>query len=80
LPEPQPAHAADAIVDRSPPAEAATPIYHRWWFWAGAGVAVLGTVAGIYAGAHSGSATSATTMMAPPVMGSAGTFDTRGRH
>jgi len=51
------------------------PLYEKWWFWAGMGVAVLGTTAGLYAGLHHNATAPPTTLQ---MLGSAGTFDTRG--
>ena len=51
------------------------PLYEKWWFWAGMGMAVLGTTAGLYAGLHHNPTAPPITMQ---MLGSAGTFDTRG--
>jgi len=51
------------------------PLYEKWWFWAGIGMAVLGTTAGLYAGLHHNPNAPPTTLQ---MLGSAGTFDTRG--
>ena len=69
---PPPATAALAMQD--PPA-ASSHLYEKWWFWAGLGVAVLGTTAGLYAGFHHNGTTPTPTA---EMLGSAGTFDTRG--
>jgi tetratricopeptide (TPR) repeat protein len=50
------------------------PLYEKWWFWAGMGMAVLGTTAGLYAGLHHNPTAPPLTMQ---MLGSAGTFDTR---
>jgi tetratricopeptide (TPR) repeat protein len=57
------------------------PIYRRWWFWTG-GVAGLVTVAAIVAVSlhHGGMSSTAPSATAPSMLGSAGTFDTRGGH
>ena len=65
-----------AMATQEPPA-ASPHLYEKWWFWAGVGVAVLGTSAGLYAGLHH---TSNPVMTPVGMLGSAGTFDTRGGH
>jgi tetratricopeptide (TPR) repeat protein len=65
-----------AMATQEPPA-ASSHLYEKWWFWAGIGVTVLGTTAGLYAGFHHGSSP---TMTPAEMLGSAGTFDTRGGH
>jgi tetratricopeptide (TPR) repeat protein len=57
------------------------PIYRRWWFWTG-GVAGLVTVAAIVAVSihHGGMSSAPPSAATPSMLGSAGTFDTRGGH
>ncbi|HEY2731348.1 MAG TPA: hypothetical protein VGK52_15500 [Polyangia bacterium] len=43
------APATTLMATAPPPAAAETPIYEKWWFWAGAGVVVVGAVVAIAA-------------------------------
>jgi tetratricopeptide (TPR) repeat protein len=63
---------AQAAIDLGPEPP---HLYEKWWFWAGVGVAVLGTSVGLYAGLRHNS-----TSPSMIVTGTAGTFDTRGGH
>jgi hypothetical protein len=46
---PGPAPAATLTATAPPPPSGATPIYGKWWFWAGAGVVVVGAIVAVVA-------------------------------
>jgi len=77
LPKESPPEPAQAALATQEPPAASTHVYERWWFWAAVGGAVVTTTAGLYAGFHHGSSPGMTPMQ---MLGSAGTFDTRGGH